>query len=83
MSIDLVAETWNELKRFVNTVDRSEAAESLVSILVDNDFDEDDIRSAFRGDADIKHALSAYFGSDLDEEVEEDFEEFEDDEWDE
>jgi hypothetical protein len=77
MSIEVVAELWGELKRYVNTVDREEAAESVVSILVDNDFDADEIRAAFKNDSDIKRALAAYIGNndveeDVDEEVDED-----------
>jgi hypothetical protein len=63
MSIEVAAELWGELKRYVNTVDREEAAESVVSILVDNDYDADDIRDAFKGDSDIKRALASYVGN--------------------
>ena len=60
MSIEVAAELWRELKRYVNTVDREEAAESVVSLLIDNDHDVDEIRGAFKGDSDIKRALAAY-----------------------
>jgi hypothetical protein len=60
MTIDIAAELWGELRRYVNTVDRDEAAESVVSILIDNDFDADDIRNAFKGDVDVKRALAGY-----------------------
>ena len=76
--MDLASEIWNELKRYVNTVDRNEAAEVLVSVLVDNDCDPDDIRAAFKGDADVKTALAAYI-RDLDDEPEEEEYEEEDD----
>jgi hypothetical protein len=33
----VASEIWGELKRFVNTVDRAEAAETVVQILMDND----------------------------------------------
>jgi hypothetical protein len=77
MSIEVAAEIWGELKRYVNTVDRAEASESVVSVLVDNDYDADDIRTAFKGDSDIKRALVEYLGSieendDSDEDLEED-----------
>jgi hypothetical protein len=62
MSIEVAAELWGELKRYVNTVDRDEAAESVVSVLVDHDHDADEIRNAFKGDADIKKALATYLG---------------------
>ena len=57
---DLVATVWSELKRYVNTVDRQEAAEAMVSVLVDNDCDIEDIRQAFKGDNDVKRALADY-----------------------
>ena len=82
MSIEVAAEIWSELKRYVNTVDREEAADSVVSILVDNDYDTDDIRTAFKGDSDIKRALTEYLGNneEVDEEPEDDYD---DQDWDE
>ena len=77
MSVDLAREIWNELKRYVNTVDRDEAAETLVAVLIDNDVDADDIKSTFKSEADIKRALTSYLKDHPDEEDEE-----EDDEWD-
>ena len=88
MSEQIAAELWGELKRFVNTVDRAEAAETVVQILLDNDSDVDDIRSAFKGDSDIKRALTAYLDNDKDysedgveDEEDEDFDDFDNDDW--
>jgi hypothetical protein len=64
MSEVVVSEIWAELKRYVNTVDRDEAAETVVSVLIDHDFAVEDIRTAFKGDADIKRALTAYLDND-------------------
>jgi len=75
---ELVSVVWGELKRYVNTVDRAEAAETVVQILMDHDSDVDDIRSAFKGDTDIKRALTDYLDNDKDY-VEEDDEELEED----
>jgi len=72
---------WEELKRYINTVDRADAAENFVSILVDNDFDPKDIKSAFGNDKDIKNALTSYFEEEEDEEEEYDEEYNEDDDW--
>jgi len=66
MSEVIASEIWGELKRFVNTVDRDEAAETVIQILMDNDSDVEDIRTAFKGDADIKRALTAYLDNDKD-----------------
>lgn len=63
MTIEVAAAMWGELRRYVNTVDRAEAAESVVAVLVDNDFDADKIRDGFNGDNDIKRALTEYLGN--------------------
>jgi hypothetical protein len=84
MSEVLANEIWSELKRFVNTVDRAEAAETMVQILMDNDSDVEDIRTAFKGDTDIKRALTAYLDNDKDyveEDEEDEYEEEEDGDW--
>jgi len=87
MSDAIASEIWGELKRFVNTVDRAEAAETVVQILMDNDSDVEDIRNAFKGDSDIKRALTSYLDNDKDYEAEdeEDDDEYEkeeeDDNW--
>ena len=66
MDVDVISEIWAELKRYVNVVDRADAAESIVSILIDHDIDADEIRTWFKGDADIKTALSDYLAADTD-----------------
>jgi hypothetical protein len=84
MSEAIASEIWGELKRFVNTVDRAEAAETVVQILMDNDSDVEDIRDAFKGDSDIKRALTSYLDNDKDyaaeDEDEDEYEEEEEDE---
>jgi hypothetical protein len=86
MSEAIASEIWGELKRFVNTVDRAEAAETVIQILMDNDSDVEDIRDAFKGDSDIKRALTAYLDNDKDyaaedEEEPEDEDYNEDEDW--
>lgn len=85
MSETIAAEIWGELKRYVNTVDRAEAAETVIQILMDNDSDVEDIRDAFKGDSDIKRALTSYLDNDNDyeeeEEEEEDSDYDENDDW--
>jgi hypothetical protein len=60
MPLQAVREIWEEVKRYISTVDRGEAAETVVSILIDHDYDADDIRAAFKGDSDIKRSLESY-----------------------
>lgn len=85
MSEQLASVIWGELKRYINTVDRAEAAETVVQILMDNDSDAEDIRDAFSGDRDIKTALTTYLDNDKDyveeEEEEEDSDYNEDEDW--
>jgi len=84
MSVDLAREMWNELKRFVNSVDKDEAAETLVAVLIDNDIDADDIKSTFKTETEIKRALTSYLKDHQDDEEDVDEEDFEyDDEEDE
>ena len=77
MHSEVASEIWSELKRYVNVVDRSDAAENVVAILIDNDYDVEDIREAFKSDSDIKKALTAYLDNDRDY-AEEDEEEYDD-----
>jgi len=71
MSVELSKEIWNEIKRYVNTVDRNEAAETLVSVLIDNDVAADEIKETFKSDGDVKRALAHYL-KDLEDDDEED-----------
>ena len=87
MDVDIISEIWTELKRYINVVDRADAAESVVSVLIDHDIDADEIRTCFKGDSDIKTALSDYLSvgteSEEYEEDEDDYEEESDEEdWD-
>ena len=81
MSVELAKEIWDELKRYVNTVDKDDAAETLVSVLIDNDCDADDIKTVFKTDSAVKAALAHYLKDHQDEEDDdEDEEDFEYDE---
>lgn len=80
MAVELAYDLWVELKRYVSTVDRADAAETVVNLLIDNDYDAEDIKSVFKGDADIKRALSEYLVDEpVDDEEEEDEEEYDED----
>lgn len=75
MSVELAKEIWDEIKRYVNTVDRDEAAETLVNVLIDNDADADEIKDVFKSDSEVKRALASY----LKDHADEDEEDYEDD----
>jgi hypothetical protein len=71
MTINLVHDLWAELKNFIGPVDRSEAADLLVSVMIDHDYDAEEIKSAFKTDNDVKAALESYLDdTSMDEEEE-------------
>jgi len=73
MGVELAKEIWNELKRYVNPQDRAESAETLVSVLIDNDVDADEIKSTFKSDSEVKRALVSYLKDhEDDEEIDDD-----------
>lgn len=76
MAVDIVHEVWQELKRHISTADRAEAADALVNLLIDNDYDAEQIRDAFKGDNDVKRALQSFL-----DDAEEDLDEDEDDDY--
>ena len=75
MAAELANEVWQEIKRYVNGMDRAEAAEALVSVLIDNDVSAEEIKSAFKSDSEVKQALKQYLDDHADEEDEDDYEE--------
>ena len=82
MSVELTHDLWQELKRYISVVDRDEAADIVVNMLIDNDYDITDIRQAFKGDSDVKRALQHYV-DDADDDEEEEFDDHDSDEYEE
>lgn len=61
MSISLINEVWKLLKPSIEAGDTDGAAETLVNYLVEEEIaTAHEIKSAFRGDKDIKEALDFY-----------------------
>jgi hypothetical protein len=60
MSVEISKEIWDELKRYINVVDREEAADALINVLIDNDVGADEIRDAFKSEPEVKQALTSY-----------------------
>jgi hypothetical protein len=81
MSVELTHDLWQELKRYISVVDRDEAADIVVNILIDNDYDITDIRQAFKSDSDVKRALQHHV-DDADED-EDEFDDHDSDEYEE
>jgi hypothetical protein len=80
MAVNLANEVWQELKRYVNGMDRSEAAEALVSVLIDNDVSAEEIKDAFKSDSEVKQALKQYLDDHADDDEEDDYDDDYDDE---
>jgi hypothetical protein len=79
MAVNLANEVWQEIKRYVNGMDRAEAAEAMVSVLIDNDVSAEEIKAAFKSDSEVKQALKQY----LDDHAEDDDEDYDDDDYEE
>jgi hypothetical protein len=80
MAVNLANEVWQELKRYVNGMDRAEAAEALVSVLIDNDISAEEIKVSFKSDSEVKQALKQYLDDHADDEEDDDDYDEEDDE---
>jgi hypothetical protein len=80
MAVNLANEVWQELKRYVNGMDRADAAEALVGVLIDNDVSAEEIKVAFKSDTEVKQALKQYLDDHADDEDEDEDDYEEDDE---
>jgi hypothetical protein len=80
MSITVIHEVWRVLKTEIDENSLPDAAESLVDVLIQNDYEASDIKAEFRRDSDVMDAVKAYIASqEEEEEYEEEEEEYEDD----
>jgi hypothetical protein len=80
MAVNLANEVWQELKRYVNGMDRAEAAEALVSVLIDNDVSAEEIKDAFKSDSEVKQALKQYLDDHAEDDDYDDEDDYADDE---
>jgi hypothetical protein len=83
MSLEFTAEVWDALRSHIDLNERSYAADTLINLLIDNNYEADDIKDIFRGDKEILTALKDYIEDREDGEEYEDYDdESDDDEWD-
>ena len=83
MNLDFVAEVWDALRTHIDFNDRSDAADSLVNLLIDNNYEAEDIKDAFRGEKEVLTALKEYMAQHDAEDSYEDYDEDDaDEEWD-
>ena len=76
MSLDFVAEVWDALRSHIDFNDRSDAADTLINLLIDNNYETEDIKDSFRGDKEVLNALKDYLEQ---QDIEEDYDDYEDD----
>lgn len=85
MSLDFVSEVWDALRSHIDFNERSDAADSLINLLIDNNYEPEEIKDAFRGDKELLSALKDYLEQ-HDSEEEYDDEDYDcdsdDEEWD-
>lgn len=77
MSLDMISEVWETLRSHIDANDRKDAADSLINLLIDHNYETFDIKSEFKGDKDVMAALKYYAEQ---HEVEEEYEDDGDDE---
>ena len=83
MNLDFVAEVWDALRSHIDFNDRSDAADSLVNLLIDNNYEAEDIKDAFKGEKEVLTAVKEYMAQQDTEESYEDYDEDDaDEEWD-
>jgi hypothetical protein len=80
MSITVIHEVWRAVKTEIDEANLPDAAESLVDVLIQNDYEASDIKAEFRRDSDVMDAVKAYMASQEEDEEEYEEEDYEDDE---
>ena len=82
MSITVVAEVWRAIKGEIDDANLPDAAESLVDVLIQNDYEASDIKAEFRRDSDVMAAVKAFIASQEEDEEEYEEEDEEDEDYD-
>ena len=82
MSLDFVVEVWDALRSHIDLNDRTDAADSLINLLIDNNYEPTDIKDAFSGEKEVLSALKDYLEQhDIEDDVDDYYDEDIDDEW--
>ena len=82
MNLDFVAEVWDALRSHIDYNDRSDAADTLINLLIDNNYEASDIKDSFKNDKEVLKALKGYTDQQDGEEYEEYDEDEDQEEWD-
>jgi hypothetical protein len=60
MSLDMISEVWDTLRSHIDSNDRKDAADSLINLLIDHNYEVSEIKTEFKGDKDIMAAIKYY-----------------------
>ena len=83
MSLNFVSEVRDALRSHIDFNDRSDAADTLINLLIDNNYEAEDIKDAFKGDKEMLTALKENLAlNDIEESYEDYDEDDADEEWD-
>jgi hypothetical protein len=83
MNLNFVAEVWDALRTHIDFNDRSDAADTLINLLIENNYETDDIKESFSGNKEMLKALKGYAEQHSSEDDYEEYDEDEDhEEWD-
>jgi hypothetical protein len=80
MDLAIISEIWDALRNHIDFNDRGDASDAIVNLLIEHNYEPDDIKESFRGDKDINVALKYYADQ---HDIGDEYEEFEDEEPDE
>tara|TARA_R110000868_G_scaffold168600_4_gene403422 strand:+ start:337 stop:597 length:261 start_codon:yes stop_codon:yes gene_type:complete len=69
MKLEFLVEVWNAVKSH-DTQDRKDAADALVNLLIDHNYEPSDIKEAFEGEREVLTALRSFVAQ-LDDDEEE------------
>lgn len=75
MSLDFTVEVWDALRSHIDSHERKDAADALVNLLIENNYEAADIKESFRGDKDMLTALKYYVDQ---QDSDEDYEDYDD-----
>jgi hypothetical protein len=59
-TLSTIADVWNLLGEYVNPDERAQLADSVIMLLLEQDYELDDLRAAFDGDSDMIDAIKFY-----------------------
>ena len=73
MDIIAFVQLWKELRGFIDPVEMESACEALINVLIENDFEVEEIMTSFKRDPEVMDALKGYYDVE-EEESDEDWE---------